>query len=167
MGLFLLLKSLPSERSERFGASREGRSKRSRGSIPALSRTRSGFKDAAGVTPADFLGNLNNFLDDEDSADADILRRMVVKACVNVREPEVLNDSLIEIRDLLSRFIVYREDDPSNISSRLCPACATAVPRGFCYCAARNCELRSSSSMSMTRNQGIRHQQDEGRRWAN
>ena len=42
--------------------------------------SRPGFKDAVGVTPADFLGNLNNFLDDEDSADADILRNMVVDA---------------------------------------------------------------------------------------
>ena len=39
-----------------------------------------GIKDAVGVTPADFLGNLNSFLDDEDSADAD--------ACVNIGVPK-------------------------------------------------------------------------------
>ena len=47
-----------------------------------------GFKDAVGVTPADFLGNLNSFLDDEDSADADILKKMVVDACVNIGVPK-------------------------------------------------------------------------------
>ena len=46
-----------------------------------------GFKGAAGVTPADFLGNLSNFLDDEDSADADMLRKMVIKACETSRIP--------------------------------------------------------------------------------
>ena len=30
---------------------------------------------------------------------------------------KLLNNSLVEIRDLLSRFIAYREDDPSNISN--------------------------------------------------
>ena len=88
-----------------------------------------GFKDAAGVTPADFLGNLNSFLDDEDSADADILKKMVVDACINIGVPEAFNKSLVEIRDLLSKFIVYREDDPSSISNRVCPACAIIIPR--------------------------------------
>ena len=97
-----------------------------------------------GVTPADFLGNLNSFLDDEDSADANILRKMVVKPCENVEEPELLNNSLVKIRDLLSRFIVYREDDPSSISNRVCPACAIIIPRGFCYCTACECELIST-----------------------
>ena len=103
-----------------------------------------GFKDAAGVTPADFLGNLNSFLDGEDSADADILKKMVVDACVNIGVPEALGKSLVEIRDLLSRFIVYREDDPSSISNRVCPACAIIIPRRFCYCAACECELIST-----------------------
>ena len=97
-----------------------------------------------GVTRADFLGNLNSFLDDEDSADADILSKMVVDACVNVGVPEALDKSLVEIRDLLSRFIVYREDDPSSISNRVCPACAIIVPRGFSYCAACECEFIST-----------------------
>ena len=56
------------------------------------------------MTPADFLGILNSFLDDENSADAEILKKMVVKACVNIEVPELLNNSLVEIRDLLSRF---------------------------------------------------------------
>ena len=103
-----------------------------------------GFKDAVGVSPADFLGNLNSFLDDEDSADAEILKKMVVKACVNIEVPELLNNSLVEIRDLLSRFIVYREDDPSSISNRVCPACAVIIRRGFCYCTACDCELIST-----------------------
>ena len=103
-----------------------------------------GFKDAVGVTPADFLGNLNSFLDDEDSADADILKKMVVDARVNVGVPEALDKSLVEIRDLLSRFIVYREDDPSSISNRVCPACAITVPRGFCYCTACKGEFIST-----------------------
>ena len=98
------------------------------------------FKDAAGVTPADFLGNLNSFLDDEDSAGADILRKMVADACVNVGAPDALDKSLVEIRDLLSRFIVYREEDPSSISNSVCPACAIVIPRGFCYCTACQCE---------------------------
>ena len=85
-----------------------------------------GFKDAVGVTPADFLGNLNNFLDDEDSADAGIL---VVNAGTKIGVPEDLDKSLVEIRDMLSRFIVYREDDPSCISNRVCPACAIIIPR--------------------------------------
>ena len=89
------------------------------------------YSRAVGVTPADFLGNLNNFLDDEDSADADILRKMVVDACVNVGVPNALDKSLVEIRDLLSRFIVYRGDDPSSISNGVCPACAIIVPRDF------------------------------------
>ena len=102
-------------------------------------------KDAEGVTTADFLGNFNSFLDDEDSADADILKKMVVMARVNVQAPEILNDSLsVKIRDLLSRLVVYREDDPSNISNRVCPACATVIPRGFRYCKACNCELIST-----------------------
>ena len=103
-----------------------------------------GFKHAVGVTPAEFLGNLNNFLDDEDSADADILRKMVVDACVNVGVPDALNTSLVEIRDLLGRFIVYREDDPSSISNRVRPACTIIVPRGFCYCTACECEFIST-----------------------
>ena len=103
-----------------------------------------GFKDAAGVTPADVLGNLNSFLDDEDSADADILTKMIVDACVNVGVPETLDKSLVEIRDLLSRFIVYREHDPSSISIRVCSACAIIVPRGFCYCTACKCEFVST-----------------------
>ena len=104
-----------------------------------------GFKDAAGVTPADFLRNLNSFLDDEDSADADVLKKMVVDACVNIGVPEaLLGKSLVEITDLLSRFIVYREDDPSSISNRVCPACAINIPRGFCYCAACECEFIST-----------------------
>ena len=103
-----------------------------------------GFKDAAGVTPADFLGNLNSFLDDEDSADADILKKMVVDACVNIGVPEALGKSLVEIRDLLSRFIVYREDDPSSISNRVCPACAIIIQMGFCYCTACECEFIST-----------------------
>ena len=74
------------------------------------------------MTPADFLGNLKSFLDDEDSSDAEILKKMVVMACINVEVPELLNNSLVEIRDLLSRFIVYREDDPSNISNKISPA---------------------------------------------
>ena len=103
------------------------------------------FKDAVGVTPADFLGNLNSFLDDaEDSADADILKKMVVDACINIGVPEALNKSLVEIRDLLSRFIVHREDDPSSISNRVCPARAIIIPRGFCYCTARECEFIST-----------------------
>ena len=96
------------------------------------------------MTPADFLGNLNSFLDDEDPADADILKKMVVAACVNIGVPETLNKSLVEIRGLLSRFIVYREDDPSSISNRVCPACAVIVPRGFCDCTACECELIST-----------------------
>ena len=96
------------------------------------------------MTPADFDGNLNSFLDDEDSADADILKKMVVTACVNIGVPEALNKSLVEIRDLLSRFIVCRKDDPSSISNRVCPACAVIIPRGFCYCTACECELISS-----------------------
>ena len=83
------------------------------------------------MTPANFLGNLNSFLDDEDSADAEVLKKMVVVACINVEVPELLNNSSVEIRDLLSRFIVYREDDPSNISSRVCPACAVIIPEDF------------------------------------
>ena len=39
---------------------------------------------------------------------------MVVMARINVNVPEMLNDSLVEIRDLLSRFVVYREDDPDR-----------------------------------------------------
>ena len=71
------------------------------------------------MTPADFLGNLNSFLDDEDSADAEILKKMVVMACINVEVPELLNKSLVEIRDLLSRFIVYREDEPkASVTTR-------------------------------------------------
>ena len=104
-----------------------------------------GFKGAAGVTPADFLGNLNSFLDDEDSADADVLKKMVVDACVNIGVPEaLLGKSLVEITELLSRFIVYREDDPSSISNRVCPACAIIIPRGFCCCAACECEFIST-----------------------
>ena len=52
--------------------------------------------------------------------------------------------SLVEIRDLFSRFIVYREDDPSSISNRVCPACAIIIPRGSCYCAACKCEFIST-----------------------
>ena len=89
------------------------------------------------MTPADFLGNLNSFLE----ADADILKKMVVDAC---GVPEALDKWLVEIRDLLSRFIVYCEDDPSSISNRVCPACAIKIPRGFCYCAARQCEFIST-----------------------
>ena len=100
-----------------------------------------GFKDAVGVTPANFLGNFNSFLDDEDSADADILKKMVVDACVNIGVPEALGRSLVEIRDLLSRFIVYRENDPSSISNRVCPACAIIIQMGFCYCTACKCEF--------------------------
>ena len=100
--------------------------------------------DAVGVTPADFLGNLNSFLGDEDSADAEILKKMVVMACINIEVPDLLNNALIDIRDLLSRFIVYCEDDPSNISNRVCPACAVIIPRGFCYCTACDCELIST-----------------------
>ena len=96
------------------------------------------------MTPADFGRNLNSFLDDEDSADAEILKKMVVMAYINVNVPEMLNDSLVEIRDLLSRFVVYCEDDPSNISNRVCPTRATIIPRGFCYCTACNCELIST-----------------------
>ena len=81
----------------------------------------------AGVTPADFLENLNSFMDDEDSADAEILKKMVVTACINIEVPDLLNNSLIDIRDLLSRFIVYRKDDPSNISNRVWPACAVII----------------------------------------
>ena len=105
-----------------------------------------GFKDAAGVTPADFDGNLNCFADGEDSADADILKKMVVDACINIGVPEALNKSLVEIRGLLSRFIVYREDDPSSISNRVCPACAIIIPRGFCYCTACECSFPPASS---------------------
>ena len=36
------------------------------------------------------------------------------------------------------------EDDPSSISNRVCPACAVIIPRGFCYCAACECELIST-----------------------
>ena len=103
-----------------------------------------GFKDAVGVTPVDFLGNLNGFLDDEDSADAHILKKMVVDACIKIGVPEALDKSLVEIRDLLSRFIVYREDDPSCISNRVCPACAIIISRGFCYCTACQCEFIST-----------------------
>ena len=103
-----------------------------------------GFKDAVGVTPADFLGNLNSFLDDEDSADADILKKMVVDACIKIGVPEALDKSLVEIRGMLSRFIVYREDDPSSISNRVCPACSISIPRGFCYCTACQCEFIST-----------------------
>ena len=90
------------------------------------------------------LRNLNNFLNDEDSADADILTKMVVDACVNVGVPDALDKLLVEIRDLLSRFIVYREEDPSSISNRVCPACAIVIPRGFYYCTARQCEFIST-----------------------
>ena len=110
-----------------------------------------GFKDAVGVTPVDFLGNLN-ILDDEDSADADILRRMVVKARINVHEPEVWNDSLIEIRTYSagssSTARMIHPTYPTGFALRV-------VPRGFCYCTACHCEListGSSSSMWMTRN---------------
>ena len=65
-------------------------------------------------------------------------------ACINIEVPELLNNSLVEIRDLLSRFIVYREDDPSSVSNRVCPACAVIIPRGFCYCAACDCGLIST-----------------------
>ena len=101
-----------------------------------------GFKDAVGVTPADFLQNLNNFLDDEDSADADILRKMVVDACVNVGVPDALNKSLV-----------------ASISNRVCPACAIIVPRGFCYCAACECEFISTGKFVV---QTIRHHQCDG-----
>ena len=47
-----------------------------------------GFKGAVGVTPADFLGNLNN-----------------------VGVPEALDKSLVEIRDLLSRH--FQQSMPS------------------------------------------------------
>ena len=90
-----------------------------------------GFKDAVGVTPADCLGNLNSFLDDEDSADADILKKMVVTACVNIGVPETLNKSLVESRDLLSRFIVYREDDPSSIPTEYAQRALSSFSRGI------------------------------------
>ena len=77
-------------------------------------------------------------------ADADILKKMVVDACINIGVPETLNKSLVEIRDLLSRFIVYREDDPSSIFPRVCPACAIIIARGFCYCTACECEFIST-----------------------
>ena len=86
-----------------------------------------------GVTPADFLGNLNSFLDDEDSADAD--------ACVNIGVPKAKPWAN---RCLLSRFIVYRENDPSSISNRVCPACAIIIQVGFCYCTACECEFIST-----------------------
>ena len=40
------------------------------------------------MTPADFLGN-------EDAADADILKKMVVDACIKIGVPEALDKSLV------------------------------------------------------------------------
>ena len=45
---------------------------------------------------------------------------------------------------MLSRFIVYRKDDPSSISNRVCPACAIIISRGFCYCTACEYEFIST-----------------------
>ena len=74
---------------------------------------------------------LNNFLDDEDSADADNLRKMVVDACVNVGVPDALDKSWVEIRDLLSRFIVYREEDLSSISNTGMPSVRYHCSKGI------------------------------------
>ena len=70
--------------------------------------------------------------------------KTAVDACINIGVPEALDKSMVEIKDLLRRFIVYREDDPSSISNRVCPACAIIIPRGFCYCMACECEFIST-----------------------
>ena len=78
-------------KSVKKGPVKEGRRIYSR-VVESESEICPGFKDAVGVTPADFLGNLNSFLDDEDSADAEILKKMVVAACARDLEQVVGRD---------------------------------------------------------------------------
>ena len=102
------------------------------------------------MTPADFLGNLNSFLDDEDSADADILKKMVVDACINIGVPEALNKSLVEITGSLSTASTIHQVFPTEYAQH-----ALSLFQGD-FAIARHANVSSfppasSSSMWMTR----------------